>query len=335
MDRETRLGLASQNHELTQLLKNTPPAKGLDGESDIFALRAHLAALKRKLTQSSTPAHASYTEEDVKISMRDKVEITARIHRPKSAPTGGSPGLVFWHGGGFCLGDCDNEVALCRKWTELGGVAVNVDYRLAPENPFPKAVEDAFDSLLWTSSHLTELGINPEKGFIVGGVSAGANLAAVVTHLYLGEKLEPMISGQYLSIPSICEPGGLPEKYKDMYLSREQNKDGLVLNQKSIDMFEGYYKPDSTSPLRSPLIFPSHEGLPPAYFQVSGADPLRDEGLIYEQVLREDSGVKTRLDIFPGLPHGFWSWFPQAEFSKDFQLKTVDGLKWLLEQGPS
>jgi acetyl esterase/lipase len=80
------------------------------------------------------------------------------------------------------------------------------------------------------------------------------------------------------------------------------------------------------------LIFPSHEGLPPTYFQICGADPLRDEGLIYEQVLREDGGVKTRLDVFPGLPHGFWSWFPMAEFSKDFQMKTVEGLKWLLEQ---
>jgi acetyl esterase/lipase len=84
-------------------------------------------------------------------------------------------------------------------------------------------------------------------------------------------------------------------------------------------MVKEFYKPDASSPLRSPLIFPSHEGLPPAFFQICGADPLRDEGLIYEQVLREDFGIKTRLDIFPGLPHGFWSWFPQAEFSKDFQ----------------
>lgn len=117
-------------------------------------MRAHLAALKRKLTEASTPAHASYIEEDVQIPMRDKISITARIHRPKSAPAGGSPGLVFWHGGGFCLGNCDNEVALCRKWTELGGVAVNVDYRLAPENAFPKAVEDAFDSVVWVSFQL-------------------------------------------------------------------------------------------------------------------------------------------------------------------------------------
>jgi acetyl esterase/lipase len=90
-----------------------------------------------------------------------------------------------------------------------------------------------------------------------------------------------------------------------------------------------HYNPDPHSHLRSPLLFPSHAGLPPAYVQICGADPLRDEGLIYEQVLREE-GVKTRLDVFPGLPHGFWSWFPKADFSKDFQGKTLEGLKWLL-----
>jgi acetyl esterase/lipase len=78
-----------------------------------------------------------------------------RIHRPSVPPPEGSPGLVLFHGGGFCLGDCDNEVALCRRWTALGGVAVNVAYRLAPEHPFPTAVEDAEDSLLWVRTTLS------------------------------------------------------------------------------------------------------------------------------------------------------------------------------------
>ena len=184
-------------------------------------------------------------------------------------------------------------------------------------------------------------------GFVIGGISAGANLAAVVAHLYQEKKDTPRLTGQYLCIPTTCEPAALPEKYKDLYLSREQNKEALILNQKSIEMFEGksgslrqktelsnlrkgHYKPDPLSPLRSPLLFPSHAGLPPTYIQICGADPLRDEGLLYEQVLRED-GVDTKLDVFPGLPHGFWSWFPDATFSKDFQAKTVQGLKWLLE----
>ena len=90
-----------------------------------------------------------------------------------------------------------------------------------------------------TSSHLKELGINPQLGFIIGGVSAGANLAAVAAHLYLSERRSPPLTGQYLCIPTICDPEALPAQYKDAYVSREQNKDALILNQKSIDMFEG------------------------------------------------------------------------------------------------
>lgn len=94
------------------------------------------------------------------------------------------------------------------------------------------------NAIIQTSCHMQTLGINPQKGFIIGGVSAGANLAAVVAHLYRDEKHLPPLTGQYLSIPTTCDPEALPSKYKDVYLSREQNKEGLILNKNSIDMFE-------------------------------------------------------------------------------------------------
>ena len=93
-----------------------------------------------------------------------------------------------------------------------------------------------------------------------------------------------------------------------------------------------HYKDDPASPLSSPFLFPTgHKNLPPTYFQVAGMDPLRDEALIYEQVLREECGVPTRIDTYPGLPHGFWSWWPNAEFSKKHLETCVEGMKWLLE----
>ena len=90
-----------------------------------------------------------YVEEDRQIPVRDGSSITVRIHSPKSPPKDGSPVFVVYHGGGFVLGGLDNEALLCRKFTELGGVAVNVDYRLAPEYPFPTPVNDAYDALKW------------------------------------------------------------------------------------------------------------------------------------------------------------------------------------------
>lgn len=92
-------------------------------------------------------------------------------------------------------------------------------------------------------------------------------------------------------------------------------------------------KPDPFDPLRSALLFPTgHKDLPPTYFVIAGADPWRDCGLIYEEILREECGVKTKVDIFPGLPHGFWTMLPAAGFSKTHAEKSEEGFKWLLEQ---
>lgn len=89
---------------------------------------------------------------------------------------------------------------------------------------------------------------------------------------------------------------------------------------------------DPFDPLRSPLIFPTgHKSLPPTYFVIAGADPWRDVGLLYEQILREENGVKTKVDVFAGLPHGFWAALPHAQFSKEHRDKSEEGLAWLLE----
>ncbi|KAF8864889.1 alpha/beta-hydrolase [Acephala macrosclerotiorum] len=331
--KEELLALAEINPELEQIIKKHGPIPSLTAASNIPKIRQQLLARKREMTAASDSAEAAaYAEEDRQIPVRDGTTIAVRIHKPSNPPADGCPILVIYHGGGFCLGGLDNEEWLCRRFTELGGIAVNVDYRLAPEHPFPVPPQDAYDALKWTAENFTELGGNPKKGFLVGGISAGANFSAILTHLYRDDKLSPSLTGAYLSIPPCMAAELCPEKYKPFWLSREQNKDAPILNNDSMGLFEKLYNPDPCSNLRTPMLFSSHKDLPPTYFQICGMDPLRDEALIYEEILREENGVKTKVDMYPGLPHGFWSYFPEAGFSKKLQVDCVDGLKWLLEQ---
>ncbi|TVY13549.1 AB hydrolase superfamily protein B1A11.02 [Lachnellula arida] len=331
MTPEEHLALANINPELEEILKNSPPVPPLDPNLDIPTLRATLLAQKRKLTESQSTGEVTYIEEDRQIPVRDGASIAVRIHKPKVLPKDGSPVFVVYHGGGFVLGGLDSEVLLCRKFTELGGIAINVDYRMAPENPFPTPINDAYDALKWTAANFEELGGDPKKGFLVGGISAGANFGAVVSHLYRDDDLWPPLTGAYLSIPPCIAPELVPAKYKDVYLSREQNKDAPRLNKERMDFFHKMYNADPNSPLTAPSLFETHRGLPPTYFQICGLDPLRDEAIIYEDILKEQ-GVKTKVDFYPGLPHAFWSAWLEAGFSKGYQEDCVKALKWLLEQ---
>ncbi|CAD6444975.1 99bce965-631c-44f7-95f8-0eff69d9f1d0 [Sclerotinia trifoliorum] len=329
---EYLLGLAKINPELDEILKKTPVNRRFDGSTNFSELRNRLKAAKKDQVAATTALlkEISFIEEDRQIPVRDGSSIDIRIHRPKTPPSGGSPVFVIYHGGGFCLGGLDNESLLCRQWTDLGGVAVNVDYRLAPEHPFPTGVNDAFDALKWTASNLDELHINPSKGFLVGGISAGANFASIVSHLYRDENLSPPLTGVYLSIPPIISQNIVPEKYKPVYLSQEQNKNAPLLNREVADVFDKHYAVKEPSSLATPILFPSHKNLPKTYFQICGLDPLRDEGFIYEDILKEN-GVQTLVHVYEGLPHGFWTWFHEAEFTRAFNEDCKKGLIWLLE----
>lgn len=136
-----------------------------------------------------------------------------------------------------------------------------------------------------------------------------------------------------LLIPVLVDPSVVPEKYKSMYQSYKQNKDAPVLPASAMDLFMDNYKPDVASQLFSALLHPKgHSGLPPVFFQVCGMDPLRDEALIYEKILREDYDVKTKLEVYQGCPHGFWSFFPNSKAANRFVEDTTKGMTWLLEK---
>lgn len=199
------------------------------------------------------------------------------------------------------------------------------------------------------------MGINPAKGLIVGGESAGADLSLLVSHLYRDTKLEPPLTGVYAAIPSAVNDETVPAKYKDRFISLSQNADAPILNRESLKLTHSMsigrplefrnssfanqkplhhpelYKPDATSPLAYPLASPTHGGLPKTYFQACGLDVVRDCALILEQVYK-DSGVPTKLDVYPGLPHGFWALFTDLKISEKHKDDSREGLKWLLAE---
>ena len=143
--------------------------------------------------------------------------------------------------------------------------------------------------------------------------------------------LKPPLSGQFLSVVTVMHHEHVPAKYQNAYLSWEQNKFAPILDRHLYSIFSNAFKPDPTSELWASFNHPNgHVGLPKAYFQVCGLDIFRDGGLIYERVLREETGVETRMDLYKGMPHSWWSMFPEMEASKRRVEDSVRAVGWLL-----
>jgi len=218
-------------------------------------------------------------------------EIPIRVYRPLSAQTV-LPTVAFFHGGGWVIGDLGTHDLTCRTIAqETEAVVVSVDYRLAPEHPFPAAVEDALAAARWIADHLAELGGSDMLG--VAGDSAGGNLSAVVA-----QRLRDRVGAQLLIYPATDVPGE--------YASRTDNAEGYFLDLGTMLWFMEQYAPEGAD-LTDPLLSPLHgdlAGVAPAVVVVAELDPLRDEGKAYAEALRA-AGVPVTLRQFDGLIHGF------------------------------
>ncbi|GAB7361188.1 hypothetical protein MBLNU230_g1220t1 [Neophaeotheca triangularis] len=273
------------------------------------------------------------------------------ILSPKQAPAA-SPLIVLFYGGGFCLGYPETQVTLARALVQAhNAVVVLPSYRLAPESPFPAAHNDGWAILQHIAACAqnpsdTSLPsqVSPSSGFIIAGESAGCNIATSLAHLARDNALSPPLTGLFYIAGSIMSSQHVPPKYQPLYLSREQNATAPILNAKTVKVFYSAFNPDHKSPLWASFdqhnprdaegeVMEGLKGLPPVYFQVCGADPSRDDGLIFEKVLREEVGIATRLDLYAGWPHCWWSLFPQAPASRRRLGDSVEGVGWLLEQG--
>lgn len=205
--------------------------------------------------------------------------------------------------------------------------------RLAPEHKFPIGVNDCYDALKWAVSNAEVLKADPRRGLIVGGASAGGNIAAVLALLARDHKLKPPITGQYLCVPALLPDTNVSPEDAHLYESRLKNThDPVLKGGLKPGSIEPIYQPGINSPLWDPYNHPSgHRGVAKAFFQVGGLDPLRDEAVMYDRKLRE-AGVLTRFELYAGYGHMFWTNYPELEESSRFVEDTLRGVRWLLEK---
>ncbi|KAH7174300.1 Alpha/Beta hydrolase protein [Fusarium flagelliforme] len=313
LSKEERLRLADIDPELSEYLKTTPiPHLNTSNASKAIAnLRWYMQSL-----HCPDPG-SGVAERDIHYSNRHGHALRAHVYEPVTRPGNPEPLVVYIHGGGWTIGSPEDAERSCRDIVRnLGVVCVAPSYRQGPEDPFPAGINDIWDGVQWIAGHAeAELHVSLTRGFIIGGSSAGGNMAAIIGHLARDEKLNPAITGVFLLAPMILPPEAkehLPEKYREMYISRTQAEcmDDPILTPALEEIFHESAAGDTSSPFFVPFIWPTgHHDLPKTYFQVCGMDILRDEDLIYEQVLREDNEIQTRLDIYPGMPHIFWGSF--------------------------
>ena len=225
--------------------------------------------------------------------------IPIRVYTPVAPGADRLPGLVYFHGGGFVIGNLDTHEGLCRILAnETGCRVVSVDYRLAPEHRFPAALDDAFAATRWIAEHAPELGIDPNC-IAVAGDSAGGNLAAAVCQQAKADG-GPLLALQVLFCPVLDQPGETE--------SRRLFAEGHLLEKASLEWFYAHYCPagsDLTDPRLSPLRAGELAGLPPAHIHTAAFDPLRDEGKAYADRLVR-AGVKVRYTCHDGMVHHFY-----------------------------
>lgn len=281
--------------------------------------------LYRALHQMTDPADVPIGKtEDITIQGPGG-DLPLRVYTPVAA-SGSLKCLVFYHGGGFVIGDLDSHDTLCRQLAnEAGCKVVAVNYRLAPEHKFPAAVEDAWAALKWVEEHASDLGIDANC-LAVAGDSAGGNLSAVVSQLAANSKGGPSICFQLLIYPAT-------RVHSDTQ-SMQDFAVGYFLERQTMEWFMDCYVPegqDNSDPRLSPLLAEDLSGLPKALVITAGYDPLKDEGKAYADRLAA-SGVDVTYKDYPDMIHGF---FNMTALSPDAKEAVKDAAKALKAAWPA
>ncbi len=259
--------------------------------------------------------NAEYTRDVVtQVSDQDADGVPVRVYNPN--PEQASPALVYFHGGGWVIGDLETHDHICRKLANAAAcIVIAVDYRLAPEHPFPAPLDDCYTALKWVTKQADRLGILPGQ-IAVGGDSAGGNLSAAVS-LKARDENGPAICHQLLMYPVTDARFDTPS-YAD-------NAEGYLLTRDGMQWFWHHYIGDDVDPVQgyvSPLRATNLSNLPPATVVTAEFDPLRDEGESFARLL-EEAGNSVSLQRYDGMVHGFFAMADLLEEAQDaFELSA-------------
>ena len=260
---------------------------------------------------------------DVRVPTEDRAvpgaagAVPVRVYRPASG--GAAPVVVYFHGGGWVIGDLDSCDTICHRLSGgVPAVVVSVDYRLAPEYPYPAAVDDCDAVTTWVAEHAGELGADPSR-LAVAGDSAGGNLAAVVARR-ARDRGGPPIAFQLLVYPVTDATRSLP--------SYVENGSGYLLDADTMAWFYRLYLAgaDPEQPDVSPLFVEDCSGLPPGLVVTAEFDPLRDEGEAYAERLRL-AGVDVATSRYDGMIHMFYGFDTMFDAARRATTETVSALR--------
>ncbi|OBA81298.1 lipase [Mycobacterium sp. 1164966.3] len=301
----------------------------LDAVPLTFSAADGVEVARARMKQLQTPPEMlpQLRIENRTIGYGELTDIPVRIYWPPVAAQDGLPVVVLYHGGGWSIGDLDTHDPVARAHSVgAEAIVVSVDYRLAPEHPFPAGIDDSWAALRWVGEHAAELGGDPDR-IAVAGDSAGANIAAVMAQLARDNTDQggPALVFQLLWYPSTTADLTLP--------SFAENADAPILDRDVIDAFMQWYIPgvDITDHATLPAtLAPANaadlSGLPPAFIGTAEHDPLRDDGAQYAELLRA-AGVQVELCNEPTLVHGYVSFAMVVPAAAEATNRGVAALK--------
>ncbi|WP_235457755.1 alpha/beta hydrolase [Streptomyces olivochromogenes] len=286
--------------EIAHALDRIPP---FDPLADPAATRAYV----RCLLAAASPADDPQIAVSLTTIPGPAGDLTVRIYRPTRQDSTPRPGVLYFHGGAFVSGDLDTGDGNCRDiCLAAGAVIISVDYRLAPEHPYPAAFDDCYAALRWTAENADALNVDPTR-LAVAGRSAGGALAAAVA-LAARDRSGPDLVFQLLLVPALDDRCKLPS-------IGECIDDRIVDGRVARGMWKLYLGSAGADQYAAPARAQDLAGLPPAYLEICQADALRDEALEYGRRLMT-AGVHTELHVVPGAFHLFEGYAPDSQLAR-------------------